>query len=137
MFYHYTKPPTIPEDLAREVLKTLFICVPLYLFIAMYSYSNIQVFFDQEVPHIDPNYVFPLYDHHITDIFSFEAANLSPASSLIPFLIYYLYKAVMIVLYKSDRFGYGSFEKRRRDAFMNKTLKQRKTLSYEASLKDW
>jgi hypothetical protein len=71
MFYHYTKPPTIPEDLAREVLKTMFICVPFYLFVAMFAYSNKQVFYDSEVSPLEKDYVFPLYDHHI-DIFSFE-----------------------------------------------------------------
>jgi hypothetical protein len=48
-----------------------------------------------------------------------------------------MYKSIMVVWYKSEKFGSGSWDKRRRDAFMNKTLKQRKTLSYEDSLKDW
>jgi hypothetical protein len=59
-----------------------------------------------EVPAIENGYVFPLYHHQISKIFHVEDMNeLSPATALVPFLAYYIYKTIMVIAFDSDKLG--------------------------------
>jgi uncharacterized BrkB/YihY/UPF0761 family membrane protein len=77
----------------------MYWAIVLYFLVAVYAFSNQQIFFNKIVRQ-EPNYAYPIYGHKLSSLFT----QLSPASPIMVFLFISIIFALMRLSHIEDFF---------------------------------